>query len=269
MHDTMKKIEVLSEIKEKLAEWSKSEIEQGRDYAEQPQVIEGLGQWIDMIKDLAEAEANCMKKKYYEMMICNLMEEDESMNEVGRMGYDNWRYASGQYAPKGHGHRSGYSMMPPYFHMNPEPDMMEDFDKYIPQWKMGYSSGGNSSSGSSGRGGSSSGGRGGSSSGSSGGRSGGSSSQGGSSSSGGSYGYRMGYPMDSMMDNWGDYKDSRKYYTETGNEQDKHKMNEKIEECCLDSLDAMREMWQDANPETRKKLEMNISKFLEEMKKSK
>lgn len=49
-----------------------------------------LGEAIDMLKDLAEA-------KYYCSIVAAMEEETESM------GYNNRRYASGRYAPKGRG----------------------------------------------------------------------------------------------------------------------------------------------------------------------
>lgn len=58
---------------------------------------EWLGEITDMVKDLNEAE-------YYARI-------SEAMDEEGeRMGYDRWRYANGEYAPKGRGHL-GYTPM--------------------------------------------------------------------------------------------------------------------------------------------------------------
>lgn len=69
-----------------------------------------LGAAIDMIKDLAEAEEKCYKACYYKMKIMSGMmeDDDEEMPMSGRMGYDNWRYSSGRFAPTGRGHRAGY-----------------------------------------------------------------------------------------------------------------------------------------------------------------
>lgn len=76
-----------------------------------------LGEATDMIKDLAEAEEKCWKACYYKKIV-EAMEEESEMEEMmakmghggeGRMGYDHYRYASGRFAPKGHGHYSaGY-----------------------------------------------------------------------------------------------------------------------------------------------------------------
>ena len=70
-------------------------------------------QLSDMIKDFSETEKNCAKKCYYEKMTERLCEEE--MNE--RMGYDNWRYSSGRFAPKGHGTYTPplHGFMPPIY----------------------------------------------------------------------------------------------------------------------------------------------------------
>lgn len=67
----------------------------------------------DAIKDLAEAERNCWEACYYQL-VCEAMSEGSN----DRAGYDNWRFASGRFAPTGHGHRSGYpdSRMDPAIH---------------------------------------------------------------------------------------------------------------------------------------------------------
>lgn len=61
---------------------------------------EELGEITDMLKDLSEA-------RYYDSIVDAMGVPDEYENE--RMGYDNWRYASGRFAPKGRGTRSGYT----------------------------------------------------------------------------------------------------------------------------------------------------------------
>ncbi len=74
-----------------------------------PEKLSMLGQVVDMIKDLAETEKSCAEAKYYKSVY-------EAMEEYGeyddRRGYNNRRYANGEYAPAGRGHL-GY-MEPPY-----------------------------------------------------------------------------------------------------------------------------------------------------------
>lgn len=77
-----------------------------------------VGQVVDMIKDLAKTEKDCMEKCYYESVISAMhdhgFEDEFEVEAEGRMGYDNRRYSNGRYAPKGHGHYSpvhGYTPM--------------------------------------------------------------------------------------------------------------------------------------------------------------
>lgn len=68
------------------------------------------GQIVDMIKDLAQTEKDCAEACYYREVIGAMREHgfegEFEIEAEGRMGYDNRRYANGQYAPKGHGHYS-------------------------------------------------------------------------------------------------------------------------------------------------------------------
>lgn len=68
------------------------------------------GEVVDMIKDLAQTEAYCWQACYYETVV-KAMKEGEREPHYGesRMGYDNWRYSSGRFAPTGEGHFAGYT----------------------------------------------------------------------------------------------------------------------------------------------------------------
>lgn len=100
---------------EKLSECAKCEIDKGIENIDPCE----MGQVTDMMKDLAEA-------MYYRTLM-KAMEEssaDETMEMFERFGddrrfYDNYRYASGRFAPKGRGIRRGYDEIP-YYHMMPE-----------------------------------------------------------------------------------------------------------------------------------------------------
>lgn len=105
MHRTIQKTERLCEIYNDLMRWA----ETNKDCAD----VKTMGEVIDMIKDIAEAEEKCWKSCYYKSIV-EAMEEAEEwekmeyMDEEGRMGYDNWRYSSGRFAPKGRGHKTGH-----------------------------------------------------------------------------------------------------------------------------------------------------------------
>lgn len=194
MHELEAKLKPILEMKEKLTEWSKSELEKGKEQVDTAE----MGQVVDMIKDLAEAEEKCIKGAYYKCLLKEKKDDEEMqkmMEKMGgeggmgynRMGYDNYRYSSGRFAPKGRGSyrpgesgRSGYPM-----EWEEDPSMMAE------GWwdgMMGYrGQGGGGSSG--GRGGNSGGSQGGSGRG---GNSGGGS-QGGSSGGSGSSGYTENY----------------------------------------------------------------------------
>lgn len=88
---------------EKMTEWCLSEMEKGKDQV----CTEEMGEAIDMVKDLAEAEKAAWEKCYYESIVEAMEEEEEWAKKEGhRMGYDRWRYSSGRFAPKGRGHET-------------------------------------------------------------------------------------------------------------------------------------------------------------------
>ena len=97
----MMKVDDIGDIKKRLIECVESHLGNGTEAIDTHE----LGEVIDMIKDLAEAEEKCMKACYYETIVKAMHEESE---EDERMGYNPNRYASGRYAPKGHGSRMGY-----------------------------------------------------------------------------------------------------------------------------------------------------------------
>ncbi len=109
---------------------------------------EEMGEAVDMIKDLCEAEykaviVKSMKKadeeeeEYNKELLRAL--KDEYGEEGGRRYYDEYRYANGKFAPKGRGIRRGYTD-PPYYHMPVnynDMEYMRDMDK--DRGKMYYS----------------------------------------------------------------------------------------------------------------------------------
>jgi len=97
------------------------------------------GQSLDDLKDFTEIAKNiaCFDKDY---RIVEAMEKSEDNEDIMRMieqyedypdrrFYDNYRYANGRFAPKGHGtYRRGYEESP-YMHMYPEAEHMRDMDR--------------------------------------------------------------------------------------------------------------------------------------------
>ena len=117
-------IKHIHELIEKLSECACSELSSG---IENVNTCE-MGQVIDMIKDLADAEYHARISKAMEEAEEDEKEEEKYLlkmfkdqygEEDARRYYDEYRYKSGRFAPKGHGMRRGYNE-PPYWHMTPE-----------------------------------------------------------------------------------------------------------------------------------------------------
>lgn len=86
------------------------------------------GQNLDDLKDFTEIAKNivCFDKDYHIVEAMKKSEDDkeimrmiEEYEDYPRRYYDNYRYANGRFAPKGHGTRRGYAE-PPYYHQMPE-----------------------------------------------------------------------------------------------------------------------------------------------------
>ncbi len=123
-------IERMHKMIECLTEKALCELEKGTENVDTCE----MGQVVDMIKDLNEAEykaviVKAMKKaeeeeeEYDKILLRELKEEYGE--DAGRRFYDHYRYSDGRFAPKGHGTYRGYSE--PNYHMTPE--MYRDMDR--------------------------------------------------------------------------------------------------------------------------------------------
>lgn len=227
MHKTIEDICRVRRMMETLTQWQENEIAKGPECFD----WQASGATIDMIKDLAEGAEKMMKAKYYEMLICSLMMEDEELHEVGRMGYDNWHYASGKFAPKGHGHRvrSGYMPYPYDVDLeHPGEDSWAWRDVLPPHMRiMGYDGDRPDKKP-------------------------------------GEVSERSPYG-----DSYQEYKTAKRHYTESHDMKDAHHMNQKIQEANMKAGETMREMWVDANPETREKMRVDVTNMLKEWERGK
>jgi hypothetical protein len=130
-------IERIHKMIECLTEKALGELDKGVENVN----TEEMGEAVDMIKDLCEAEykaviVKSMKKadeeeeEYNKELLRAL--KDEYGEEGGRRYYDEYRYkTTGRYAPKGKGTyvgRRGYEE-PPYMHMYPERDMDREYGR--------------------------------------------------------------------------------------------------------------------------------------------
>lgn len=95
------KIKDIKETKEMLVDALKGRLAQGVEAVD----AQEAGEVTDMIKDLAEAEKECWEAAYYK----SIVEAMKKADEPERMGYDNWRYSDGRFAPTGRGTRDGYT----------------------------------------------------------------------------------------------------------------------------------------------------------------
>ena len=130
-------IERIHKMIECLTEKALGELDKGVENVN----TEEMGEAVDMIKDLCEAEykaviVKSMKKadeeeEGYNKELLRAL-KDEYGEEGGRRYYDEYRYMrTGRYAPKGKGTyvgRRGYEE-PPYYHMYPDRDMDREYGR--------------------------------------------------------------------------------------------------------------------------------------------
>lgn len=64
---------------------------------------------------------------------------------------------------------------------------------------------------------------------------------------------------------YNEYKTSRKHYTETRSEQDRSEMNSHAAEHIGDTIASMRDIWQSADPELKRRMKADFTNLLEEM----
>lgn len=186
-----KKMEDLTEIKNKLIHWTKGELDK-EGMCSSPQEIEIMGEVVDMIKDLAEAEEKCWKACYYKEIVYAMDEAEE----YDRDGYNPRRYASGRYAPSGRGHM-GYTPGMPSDHMSgPYMRMMDDHTAYSPYER---------------------------------------------------------------------YKDARRHYTETRKAEDKTAMDHHADEHIHKTVESVKDIWANADPDMRTRLKSQMTKLVNEM----
>lgn len=205
----------IEDIKKTLIGWVENEVAKGRECFD----VCAAGQVVDMIKDLAEAEEDCIKAAYYSTIMDAMNGSEE---HTKRYGYDNWRYSSsGRFAPKGHGSYDGYTPFNENVRVH-NPNMSSEI--------------------------------------------------------------RMGYPMDGrdiydiprydQNGGWSEkgrkydeYKNAKRHYHETKKAEDMTEMNRKMGENLSNIITQLREMADDANPEMRKKLKLEMAAVMDDLNK--
>lgn len=85
--------------------------------------------------------------------------------------------------------------------------------------------------------------------------------------------YRLGYPKDGTSTSRGSqygrsydqFNDARRHYRETHSSEDEARMNEHAKEHMRDTVETIRDIWEDATPELRKKMKADLGKLLNEL----
>lgn len=225
MEEMKQKVKDICELKDKLVCSVRDELSKGIQNVNTHE----MGQVIDMIKDLAEAEKECWESVYYKSIVEAMEEEKEMYGGEGRMGYDNWRYASGRFAPTGHGHRSGFR---PGETLDAPWMMAEGFGDDPWRNALGYSNGG-TQSGSMNRG---------------------SHGDGRSSQSTMGNANRMGYSGTERGHRYDQYVKARMGYHESKDASHKEHMDASARDYVMDIADSVEEIWRDADPAMRKEI---------------
>lgn len=190
--------------------------------------LEQAGMLIDMIKDLWESEKNAWKSCYYKKMVEGMeppTEEELKEYMHGPMGYDNWRFKSGKFAPTGRGHFAGYMMDEEIY--GPENDMM-----------YGYRSGDGSPSGGMGTR---------------------------RPYEMNPSGYSHNPMRDRYGRAYAEWDDARKHYTQTNSKEDKDKMDMHAKESMRDAMASMKELWKGGDTELRKEIKKDLTALISEM----
>lgn len=93
MHKSMEKYDDICELKKEILKFVHGQVSEGM--TANPQEVAILGEYVDMVKDLAEAEKSCQEACYYESVV-EAMEDSDMVG--GRMGYNPNRNRMGQYS---------------------------------------------------------------------------------------------------------------------------------------------------------------------------
>lgn len=220
MHKSSEKFNDICEIKHQLLHYILGQTS-GEGMPRSIEEVQILGEYVDMIKDLAETEKACQEACYYESVV-QAMDESGMMPE--RMGYNPNRNRMGQYSDGRAGRRPGDSR-----------DSYSDND------------GGNSNR----------------------------------SSGNNRSGYMPGrrFIPDEMMrdDDWYDdddmeygrsfdrFRKAKRHYTRTHSEEDKQKMKEASNKHMMETMGTIREMWDDADPDLRKRMKADLTNLMATM----
>lgn len=199
-HKSMEKFDDICDLKHQILQFVMDEVNTG--FSEAPTAVQMLGEYVDMIKDLAEAEKACQEACYYESVVKAMDEYDDNP----RMGYNPNRNSMGQYSDGRGGNRSQSG--------NRRSGYIPDVDAY------------------------------------------------------GRYdGMRM---DDSEWDDqygrpFNQFRKAKRHYTQTHSPEDKNRMKEHANEHMMETMMTMREIYEDADPDMKKRMKSDLTKLVSEM----
>ena len=186
---------------------------------------EETGEVVDMIKDLAEAKKNCFKAKYYETVVEAMEDAEEEEESMMKLAMKGHM----GYTPRRSSSTGRYVGRPGYVPMY----MWDDEDMMASDGMMGYTpTGGNRSQ--SGNNMSEMGGR-------------------------GDYGSsQYGRPYE-------EFRMAKRRYTETKSPEDKQRMNEHANEHIMASITSLREVFNAADPDMKRRVKQDLASLVNEM----
>lgn len=193
-HKSMEKFDDICDLKHQILHFVMDEVNTG--FSEAPAAVQMLGEYVEMIKDLAEAEKACQEACYYESVV-------KAMDEYGdnpRIGYDRKRNSRGEYVPMEGNQRLGFTpdwRMPDKDWMRPGEDDADYDDRY-------------------------------------------------------------GRPFNQ-------FRKAKRHYTQTHSPEDKNRMKEHANEHMMETMMTMREIYEDADPDMKKRMKSDLTKLVSEM----
>lgn len=212
-HKSVEKFEDICELKKSIMRYVIGEISSGFDC--DTTTVSILGEYVDMIKDLAEAEKYCHEACYYESVVEAM---DNSEDYGYRMGYNPNRNSMGQYSDGRGRNSSDYNRSGSYSGSRNSSQSGNDRRGYRP-----YDD---------------------------------------------SADYRM-MPDDEWDDRYGrsfnQFRKAKRHYTQTHSTEDKDLMKIHANEHLEETMSTFKEIWENSDPELRKRMKADMTKFVNEM----
>lgn len=225
MHDLIEakeKLAPVKELKEQLLNCVKNEIScKGLDQVDTSEA----GEVVDMIKDLAKAEKDCMEALYYEKVTEAMLSYETTRYGEENMGYNpNRNSRTGEYMSGSHGTRGGRMGYVPYDPSRVYYDEQMGDKDHMRSPMMGYTV-----------------------------------------PRGMTHELDMDGMDSRYGRAYNKYKMARRHYTETKNQVDRKEMSTHAEEHMYDVISTVRDIWEDADPSLKKRMKEEFSKLLGEM----